>query len=324
MTARTQQLAAPAVQVAIALTALYIVWGSTYLAIRVVVETLPPLLAAGVRFVIAGAILYVATGRVRGARFALVRPPRVEWRDAAIIGGFLLAGGNGLVMLGEVTIPSGITALIIATMPVWVAIIGRLVFGLRMSTLTVAGIALGLLGVGILVWPAGDIGQLDPIGVLLVLGSPILWAIGSLYSRRAHHPTSALVGVSMQMLCGGLLLLALGVVAGELGGLHAERFSPESLAALVYLILIGSLIGYTAYGWLLRVAPLSLISTYAYVNPVVAVILGAVILGEPITPRTVFAGAVIVGAVAVIVWARGREASSAAAPPIPEELVEST
>jgi drug/metabolite transporter (DMT)-like permease len=323
---RHAQLAAPGAQVAAALLALYFVWGSTYIAIRVLVETVPPLLGAGVRFVIAGAILYAVTTRQSGpGSRAPLHPTRAEWRDAAIIGAFLLAGGNGLLNVGEVTVPSGIAALIVATMPMWVAVFGRIGFGMRVGALGAAGIALGLVGVAILVWPTGDIGRLDPFGALVVLGSPILWAIGSLYSRRARHPASPLVAVAMQMLAGGALLVVLGLAFGELGGLRADRVTPQSLAALAYLIGVGSLVGYTAYGWLLRVAPLSLISTYAYVNPVVAVILGAIILGEPITPRTILAGAVILAAVAVIVWARGRESAAAAAPPpAPEELVESS
>jgi drug/metabolite transporter (DMT)-like permease len=301
-------LGAPAVQVAVALGILYIVWGSTYLAIRVAVVTIPPLLGSGIRFVIAGSILYLVTGRQCGGQIKLVQPTRAQWRDAAIIGACLLGGGNGLLSIGEVTVASGIAALIIGTMPMWVALIGRLAFGMRIDRLTVAGIALGLLGVAILVGPAGDIGQLDPLGVAVLLGSPILWALGSLYSRGASHPERPLLGVAMQMLCGGTLLVCLGVATGEAGSLRADQVSPASVEALVYLIGVGSLIGYSSYGWLLRVAPLSLISTYAYVNPVVAVILGSVILGEPLTPRTIAAAAIIVVAVSLIVTAGGRRA----------------
>ncbi len=320
MSTRSQALAAPGVQVAIALGVLYVVWGSTYLAIRVVVGTIPPFGSASVRFLIAGAILYLVAGRDAGGR--LVRPGLAEWRDAAIIGGFLLVGGNGLVSLGETTVPSGIAALLIATMPIWVAILGRFLFASRLSRLTVFGIALGFVGVAILVWPTGDIGRIDPTGTAIVLCSPILWSIGSLYSRRARHPERPLVGVAMQMLLGGILLGLVAILTGEPGRLQPALVSTDSLVALGYLVVIGSLVGYTAYGWLLRVAPLSLIATYAYVNPIVAVLLGWAVLREPISPRTLVAGAVIVLAVAVIVWARGREPG--AAPPSPEELVESS
>jgi drug/metabolite transporter (DMT)-like permease len=310
-------LGAPGAQVALALGALYVVWGSTYLAIRVAVGTIPPFTQGSIRFLIAGTLLFVVTSRGRPGE---PRPGGREWRDAAIIGGFLLVGGNGLVALGETTVASGIAALLIATLPVWVAILGRLLFDLRLSRSTLVGICLGFAGVGVLVWPTGGTAPVDLGGALILLGSPILWAIGSLYSSRAHLPARPLVGVAMQMLCGGMMLAAVALVTGEIGRFHPAAVTAESVAALAYLVAVGSLIGFTAYAWLLRVAPLPLVATYAYVNPIVAVALGSLILGESVTPRTLAAGVVIIVAVAIIVWSRGREP----VPPRPEEVVEAT
>ncbi len=310
-------LGAPGAQVALALGALYVVWGSTYLAIRVAVGTIPPFTQGSIRFLIAGTLLFVVTSRGHTGE---PRPGRREWRDATIIGGFLLVGGNGLVALGETTVASGIAALLIATLPVWVAILGRLFFDLRLSRSTLVGIGLGFAGVGVLVLPTGGTAPVDLGGALILLGSPILWAIGSLYSGRAHLPARPLVGVAMQMLCGGVLLAAVALVTGEIGRFHPAAVTTESIAALAYLVAVGSLIGFTAYAWLLRVAPLPLVATYAYVNPIVAVALGSLILGESVTPRTLAAGVIIIVAVAIIVWSRGREP----VPPRPEEVVEAT
>ncbi len=310
-------LAAPGSRVALALGALYIIWGSTYLAIRVAVETIPPFAMGSIRFLIAGSLLYLATARGRAGEPG---PGLREWRDAAIIGGFLLLGGNGLVMLGETTVASGIAALLIATLPLWVAILGRLFFNLRLSWSALVGIALGFAGVGALVLPTGGSAPVDPAGVAILLGSPVLWATGSLYSARAHLPARPLVGVAMQMLCAGVMFALVAFATGELAGFRLADVTPRSAVAVAYLVAAGSLVGFTAYAWLLRVAPLPLVATYAYVNPIVAVALGALILGEPVTPRTVLAGVVIIVAVAIIVWTRGREPAQ----PRPEEVVEGT
>jgi drug/metabolite transporter (DMT)-like permease len=316
-TASHRTLGAPGTHVALALGALYVVWGSTYLAIRVAVGTIPPFTQSSIRFLVAGTILALVTARGHGGE---PRPGRREWGDAAIIGGFLLVGGNGLVSLGETTVGSGIAALLIATLPLWVAILGRLFFNLRLARSTLVGIGLGFAGVGALVWPAGGNAPVDPIGAVILLGSPILWAVGSLYSARTHLPARPLVGVAMQMLCGGAMLGVVAVVSGEVSRFRPTAVTAESIAAVAYLVAVGSLIGFTAYAWLLRVAPLSLIATYAYVNPIVAVALGALILGETVTLRTLLAGVIIIVAVAIIVWSRGREP----VPPRPEEVVEAT
>ncbi len=316
-TSRQAALGAPGTRVAVALATLYLIWGSTYLAIRVAVETVPPFAMGSIRFLVAGAILYLATAHGRPGE---PRPGRREWRDAAIIGGFLLLGGNGLVTLGETTVASGIAALLIATLPLWVAILGRIFFNLRLARSSLAGIALGFAGVGALVWPMGGGAAIDPTGVVILLGSPVLWAIGSLYSSRAQLPARPLAGVAMQMLCAGAMFGVVAFVTGEVSELRLAAVTSGSVIAVAYLVVAGSLVGFTAYAWLLRVAPLSLVATYAYVNPIVAVALGGLILGEPVTPRTVLAGVVIIAAVAIIIWTRGREPAL----PRPEEVVEGT
>lgn len=286
---------------------LYLVWGSTYLGIAVAVETIPPFLMAAVRFALAGAILLAwSLARERGA---FSWPTRREWRDSAIVGGLLLGGGMGMVAYGEQTIPSGITALLIALMPVWVAVFGGILLGERLPRIAVAGIAVGFAGVAVLIGPTavGGAGALDPLGLAAVMLSPICWSLGSLFaSHRATLPRQPLTATSAQMLSGGMVLLIMSVAAGEPAGFQLDQVSASSIAAFAYLTVIGSILAFTTYGWLLRQAPLPLIATYAYVNPVVAVALGAIILHEPIDPRTLVAGAVIVAGVALIVTARGR------------------
>ena len=286
---------------------LYIVWGSTYLGIAVAVDTIPPFLMAAIRFAIAGGVLLVwSLARDRGG---FVPPTRREWRDSFIVGGLLLGGGMGMVAFGEQTIPSGITALLIAMMPVWVAIFGRVFLGEGLPRIAVVGIAVGFAGVAFLVGPSafGGAGGLDPLGLAAVILSPICWSLGSLFaSHRAVLPRRPLLATSAQMLAGGAILAVMGGLTGEVGRFRLEAISTESLVALVYLTVIGSLLAFTTYGWLLRKAPLPLIATYAYVNPVVAVALGAFVLHEPIEPRTVLAGGIIVFAVALIVTARSR------------------
>ncbi len=286
---------------------LYIVWGSTYLGIAVAVETIPPFLMAAIRFVLAGLVLL--TWSVARGGHAFVAPTRREWRDSAIVGALLLGGGMGMVAYGEQTIPSGIAALLIAMMPVWVAIFGRVFLGERLPRLAVVGIVVGFTGVAILVGPTafGTAGALDPVGLLAIIISPIAWSTGSLFaSHRAMLPRQPLVSTGAQMLTGGLVLTGMAAVTGEFGSFDPAAVSAESFWAIVYLTLIGSLLAFTVYGWLLRVAPLPFIATYAYVNPVVAVILGAIVLHEPIDARTIVAGTVIVAAVALIVTSRGR------------------
>ena len=265
---------------------LYLVWGSTYLGIAIAVETIPPFVMAAIRFLLAGGVLLGWSILRAGGSFAW--PTRREWRDTAIVGALLLGGGMGLVAWGEQTIPSGIAALLIATMPVWVAILGGLFLGERLPRLAIAGIVVGFIGVAILVGPSavGGTGALDPAGLAAIIISPMAWATGSLFaSHRAVLPDRPLVSTGAQMLMGGLVLASMGIVSGEWQGFQPAAVSMDSLLAFIYLTVIGSLVAFTTYGWLLSVAPLPLIATYAYVNPIVAVILGWIVLQEPIDAR---------------------------------------
>ena len=300
------QLPTRRVLIVAAMLILYVVWGSTYLGIRIAIETIPPFAMASIRFFIAGSVLFAVT--LLRERRSFVAPSRRQWRDTFIVAGFLLGGGMGMVAWGEQTVPSGIAALIIALMPLWVAVIGRVFLGEHLPRAAVIGILVGLVGVAILVVPAGvGANRFDPAGVAALMLSPILWATGSLFAaHRAQLPRRPLLATGMQMVAGGIILGGMAVATGEPARFDVPAISAESLAALAYLTVIGSLVAFTAYGWLLRVAPLPLIATYAYVNPIVAVILGALIVSEEVTPRTLVAGGVIVFAVALIITARSR------------------
>jgi drug/metabolite transporter (DMT)-like permease len=292
--------------VAAGLLVLYLVWGSTYLGIRIAVQTIPPFLMAGLRFLLAGVVL-LGWSLLRDGR-AFAWPTRREWRDTFIVGALLLGAGMGLVAWGEQTVPSGIAALMIAVMPVWVAVLGRLFFTERLPRAAVVGVAIGLVGVAILVSPSGNPSErLDLAGIAALALSPICWSGGSLFSaHRARLPARPLVATGGQMLAGSAVLLVASIVTGEAGRLHVEAISSASLGAFAYLTVVGSLVAFTTYVLMLRAAPLPLIATYAYVNPIVAVFLGWVVLSEPLTPRTILAGGVIVFAVALIITARGR------------------
>ena len=291
---------------------LYLVWGSTYLAIRVAVGTIPPFLMAGVRFVVAGALLMVAV-RAWG-RGSVALPSRRELRDSAIVGGFLLLGGMGLVGWSETMVPSGIAALLVALMPMWLGILTRVVFAERMARRAVAGTAVGLAGVALLVGPTLAAGGAQAPGLVGLLISPMCWAAGSLYAaRRAVLPRPALMASGAEMLLGGVLLLVAATLTGEFGGFSPAAVTPQAWLGLLYLIAVGSLVGFVTFAWLIGVAPLARVTTYAYVNPVVAVVLGAIILGEPLEMRTAVAAAVIVAGVVLIVSATGRAASPAPA-----------
>ena len=280
-----------------ALWTVYLVWGSTYLAIRVVVETLPPLLSAGVRFLTAGLIMYGWLA-LRGGRARV----RVTWREvgaSALIGTALLLGGNGLVSIAELTVPSGLAALIIASVPLWVIVL-RALFGDRASGGTLAGVVVGFVGVGLLVGSGSGNGG-SVWGVFLLVLASVSWAAGSFFSSKLPLPQDPFVSTSVQMLTGGAALVLSSVFRGELVGLDVSSFSAASLLGLGYLIVFGSLAAFTAYTWLLHNAPISKVSTYAYVNPVVAVFLGWLILSEVITPMMLVGAAVIVASVAFIV-----------------------
>jgi len=281
--------------VAAALAVVYVVWGSTYLAIALAIRTLPPFLMGSVRFLVAGALLYAFSRRSR----TYEPPTRRHWRSAVVIGALLLLVGNGGVIVGEKTVATGISALLIAAVPLWLALLDRVVFGKRLSVAGTAGIAVGFAGVALLVGAPG--GALDMGGVIALLLAPIGWASGSIYARGARLPRNLLQGAAMEMLCGGVLFGIVGLATGEAGRVHPGAISLESVLALAYLVVVGSLVAFSAYVWLLRNAPTPLVGTYAFVNPVVAVALGAGFLGEPVGLRTLAAGAVVVAAVALIV-----------------------
>jgi drug/metabolite transporter (DMT)-like permease len=279
----------------------YVIWGSTYFAIREAILTLPPLLMAAFRFLVAGGLLYAWAVR-RGDRTA-DRPRPQHWLAAFAIGTSLLLVGNGGVVLAERSVPTGVVALIIATVPLWMALIDRVLFGQRLAPRAIAGLALGFGGLALLVGSPGG-GHFRAVDLVIALVAPIGWSIGSMYSRRAPLPQRALVATAMEMICGGCALGVAGLLHGELAHVHPERFSVASLLGLAYLVVFGSWIAFSSYIWLLKVAPVSLVSTYAYVNPVVAVFLGWAFLSERIGARTVIAAAIIVAAVALIVSAR--------------------
>jgi drug/metabolite transporter (DMT)-like permease len=286
-----------------ALLVVYVVWGSTYLAIRIALETLPPFLMAGVRFLVAGGVLYAWAIR-RGAR-ADDAPGPAQWRAAAIVGAGLFLGGNGGVVFAEQRIPSGATALLVATLSLWMVLLAWLFYGERPSRAAAIGVPLGFAGTALLIGPVETSG-IDPLGALACLLASLSWAAASLYSRRAPLPARTAVSTAMQMIAGGGWMVLAGLATGELARLRPETFSGASLAAFVYLVVAGSLAAFSAYAWLLRAAPTSLVATYAYVNPVVAVALGWAFAGEPVTPRTVAAGTIILAAVALIANASRR------------------
>jgi len=291
--------------VAVALATVYVVWGSTYLAIRITDRTMPPMLMSSVRFLVAGVALYAFASRGRA------RPTLREWRAAAIVGGALLLLGNGGVAWAETRLDSGLAALIVAIIPLWVAVLDRAVFGRRLSLPAIVGLVVGFAGVALLVRPGGGV---DVVAALALVGTTGAWAAGSLYARGAPLPQSPLLAASMQMLCASVLLGVAGVAFGEPARVHADAFSAKPVAAWLYLVLVGSLVAFSAYAWLLKNVKIGVVSTYAFVNPVVAVGLGALFLGEQITASTLLAGASIVVAVILIVTGREPKRRVVAAP----------
>jgi len=299
----------PAARVWLALGTVYLLWGSTYLGIKYAIETMPPLLMGSLRFLAAGGVLYLLA--IRQGDTAGDRPGSRQWLAALAIGGALLVGGNGGVILAEQYIPSGVAALFVATAPLWMAIIDRVVFRRRLPLLVIVGLVTGFGGVAFLIGSPGS-GHINLFGAALALAAPLCWASGSVFTRHVKLPVRPLVAASMEMLWAGVLFGVLSAATGELGRVHWQGISRTSWFALVYLVVFGSLVGFSAYVWLLRSAPLSLVSTYAYVNPVVAVVLGAIFVGEILTPRILVAGTIILAAVALIVVARNRAAATTA------------
>jgi drug/metabolite transporter (DMT)-like permease len=285
----------------LALLTLYIAWGTTYLAIRYAVDTIPPFFMSGTRFLIAGLVL-VAWRRLAGDP----PPTRLQWRSAAIIGMFLLVGGIGGVTLAEMYVPSGITALLVAATPLWVTLIEVIrTKGNRPAWQSLAGLFIGLLGIFILIDPfstAGGRAGYSMFGIGLVLLAGLSWSVGSIYSHSAPLPDSPLLGSGMELLAGAAGSYLVGLVLGEARQLDLSAISVQSLAGLGYLIVIGSLVGYVCYTWLLRVAPISMVVTYSYVNPLVAVVLGSLLAGEALTNSALVAIPLILVAVGLIHW----------------------
>ena len=281
-----------------ALWTVYIVWGSTYLAIRITVETLPPFLAGGARFFTAGVLLWIFL-RIRKGKEAM-RITRAQLRSTLMIGMLLLLGGNGLVMSAEQEVPSGLASLIIASTPLWV-VLYRFLARDNISRGTLIGVAIGFMGVAVLVLPADRPDGAPLSGIFLLVIAAASWGNGSFLSSRIDMPSDPLVSTSYQMLLGGVALAVAGLVLGEFGGLDAGEFSTRSLIAFVYLIVVGSLVAFTAYVWVLQHAPVSKVATYAYVNPVIAIFLGWFVLSEEITPAIFVGAGIIVASVAFII-----------------------
>lgn len=283
-----------------ALLTVYVLWGSTYLGIRLAVETIPPFLMGGVRFVIAGLVLLA--WRLPIASRDGRAPTAPQWRRALAIGFLLLVGGNGLVAYAETSVPSGITALIVALVPLWMALYDWFALRRPLPALGFAGLAVGFGGVALLVGGSG--GALPVAGTVTLVVASISWAAGSLYARSAKTHEDSLLATGMQMLLGGACLCALGLLTGEGPHLDIAAISLASWIGFAYLVVLGGIVGFSAYLWLMRSAPTGLVSTYAYVNPLVAVSLGALVLHEPFTARMALATAIIVAGVAAIVSSR--------------------
>lgn len=281
----------------VAFATIYVIWGSSYLAIRFAVETIPPFLMGGARFVVAGAIVYVIAYFRESAR-----PTRKDWLHAFVVGALLFAGGNGALVWGEQTVPSGIAALLVASVPIWMVVIDwARPRGRPQNAWTVCGLLLGMAGVAILLGPDAFTGRgIDPLGAAVILGGGLSWAAGTIYAKRVAKPPSALAGTSTQMLCGGVVLLIAAVLTGEPARFSPSAVTGKSLLGVFYLVFFASVIAFTAYSWLVRVTTPARLGTYAYVNPLIAVYVGWAVANEPVTLRTIAAAAIIVVAVAIV------------------------
>jgi len=304
MSLATRSLGRDQLKILLAFAAIYTIWGTTYLAIRIAVAELPAFLMAGFRFLLAGSLAYGFL-RLRG----VPAPTRIQWRAAAVVGAFLLVGGNGLVTWAEQRVPSGVAALVVATMPLWLAFFDWSIYHAGTpSRRVIAGLLLGLLGIGLLLGPEQIQGTagfgLSSMAILFM--APILWSLGSLISRRASLPENVFMSTAAEMLVGGVLLTLAGILTGEAGRLDLQVISSRSLLATLYLAFFGSIIALSSYVWLLqRVAPAK-VATYTYVNPVIAVFLGWLVLNEKVTWLMTVAVAVIVLAVVLITSRRKR------------------
>lgn len=295
-----------------AFAALYLIWGSTYLGILFAIQSIPPFLMAGVRFFLAGIIMF-AIARFQGAP----KPDPATWRDALIVGACLLLFGNGGVTVAEKWVPTGLAALLVATVPIYIALLGWITgTAPRPTPMVWLGLIGGFIGVGVLVQtalttPAESPNEHLALGMAILLFGSLVWSAGSLYSRRARNAPSPFLAAGQQMLCGGALLILAGVALGEYRGFDPRQITMPSAIAFVYLVLIGSLVGFPAYIFLLRHCDPAKVATYAYVNPIVAVLLGTAFAGETLTMRTVLGAGLIIGSVAVVITAQQMTAKTA-------------
>lgn len=283
----------------IPLLAIYLIWGSTYLAIRYAIETIPPFLMAAARFLIPGTFLYIWR-MVAGDP----KPTRLEWKSTIILGLLLLVGGNGGVTWAEQFIPSGVAALIIGSVPLWIIFLNLFKpEGRHLDKFVIIGAIIGFFGIALLIGPSQLIGSkehIDPIGIIAILLAAIFWSAGSLYGRSAPMPTSPLLSTGMEFLAGGFGLLILGGITGEYSQLNFSAISTRSIISISYLVVFGSLIGFVAYTWLLRNAPITLVSTYAYVNPLIAILIGNRFAQEVLNLRIILAALIIISSVFMI------------------------
>ena len=293
----TPEAAPTRAKLLIAFAAVYFIWGSTYLFIRFAIETVPPFLVGGIRFLLAGAVMY-AWLRIRGA----ARPKLAEWRSAFIIGPLMMTGGNGGIVWSEQFVSSGVVALVVAIVPLWMLLLSWMRGGARPSGREWLGVATGLVGVALLVSTDSNPGQggLSPLALLVMIFSTLSWSVGSLIARDAPLPASPLLASAMEMLAGGVGMLAIALLRGEYAQLAVSAVSLRSAFSIAYLALFGSIIAFSAYKWLLNKTTPAAVGTYAFVNPVVAVVLGWAFAAEPLGTRTVIAMCVIVGAVVMI------------------------
>ncbi|HLY63644.1 MAG TPA: EamA family transporter [Terriglobia bacterium] len=313
-------------RVALAFAAVYVIWGSTYLAIRFGLETIPPFFLAGIRFTIAGTALYWWM-RWHG----VASPSKAQWRAAAIIGALLFLLGNGALTWSELRVPSGVASLLVSTLPIWMVLITHAQQKARHQTVrlgkrVMAGLAVGLAGVSLLIGPSNVLGHggVDGIGATVLLLGSMAWTLGSIYSPKVGLPQSTMMAAAMEMICGGVMLILLGIVTGETRSVRIDAISARSILGLIYLITFGSWLGFTSYNWLLTHSTPARVSTYAYVNPVVAVFLGWAIAGETVSTRTLTAAALVVAAVALIITHREHAPTpqsdmAPSPPPAPED-----
>jgi drug/metabolite transporter (DMT)-like permease len=289
--------------IVLAFAALYLIWGSTYLFIRFAIDSIPPFLMAGSRYLTAGLVLFVVT-RMQGAK----RPAPTTWRSAAIIGACLLLGGNGGVTISEKFVDTGLAAVMVATVPIYIVLLSWATGSApRPRPMIMLGLAGGFVGVGILMAPSLHFSQTETrhagIGMLILLCGSFAWSAGSIYSLRAKNADSPFLAAGQQMICGGALLLLAGLAANELPKFHPHAITRLSIGSWVYLVVIGAIVGFTAYIYLLRHCDARKVATYAYVNPIVAVILGALFNGESLSGRAILAASLIIGSVALVITA---------------------